>query len=227
MPSGDPVPVWVYSDYACPFCYVGDERLRRLGRKVRIEPRWRPLELHPGLPADGLPIEQLGYPPEQWSAMQRAVEEMAEELELPFRLPDFAANSHEALQAAEFAKDLGRDIFRRIHGALFRAYLVEGRNFGRREELLTMAEESGVDREGLESALQDGRYEAELKEARAEAERYGIGGTPTFLFGRYKVVGAAPLPVMEEAAGRAASDQRARQEESGGTEPPTGSGEEE
>ena len=39
-----------------------------------------------------------------------------------------------------------------------------------------------------------------------EAERYGIDQTPVFLFGRFKVVGAAPTEVLLEAAQRAAAD---------------------
>jgi predicted DsbA family dithiol-disulfide isomerase len=193
----------VYGDYVCPFSYIGDARLRRLAEAESLEIRWRPFELHPALPAEGLPVREAGYPPDEWSDAVQKLEAMAMGLDLPFHVPDFVANSHLALQVGEFARDLGAEAHRAVHAALYRAYFVEGRNLGRREDVLDVAESAGLDREAVERALEDGRYEDELERATAEAERYEITGTPTFLFGRFKVVGAAPLSVMRDACRRA------------------------
>lgn len=111
-----------------------------------------------------------------------------------------------ALEAAEFARDLGPAPFRRIQEALFRARFERDLDIGDREVLLAVAAEAGLDREGLEAALEDGRYRSELEAALEEAERYGIPGTPAFLFGRFKLVGAAPLAEMRRAADRALGD---------------------
>lgn len=208
-PTDGRVDVFLYGDYVCPFSYVADARLRRLADELDLRVHWRPLSIHPAVPAGGLPMEQTGRPPEEWARVEAEVTGMAREEGLEFALPDFLASSHEALQAGEFARDLGRAAFRRAHRALFRAYFVDGRNLGRREVLLFVAEEAGLDRRGLEGALEDGRYEEELDRASGEASRYGIEGTPTLLFGRHKVVGAAPEDVLREAADRARRDRDA------------------
>lgn len=158
--GGPPVEVFFYGDYGCPFTYLADRRLERLGAERKLAVHWRPLAVHP--------------------------------------------ETREALQAAEFARDLGGDAFRRLHAALFAAAFLRGADLGDREVLLDVAEETGLDRTALENALADGRYEAELEMAAAEADRYGITGTPAFLFGRFKVVGAAPIPELRRAADRAA-----------------------
>ncbi len=199
------VTVFVYGDYVCPFSYIAAERLRRLQRDEPLTVHWRPFEIHPAVPAAGLAVREAGYPPDEWAGMASTLEGMAAELDLPFRLPDFVANSHQALQAAEFARDLGPDAFRGVQEALFRAYFVDGRNVGEREVLLDVTA-GHLDREALEAALEDGRYEDELRRASAEAERYDVAGTPTFLFGRFKVVGAAPIEVLREAAAKARSE---------------------
>ena len=204
--ANGPVDVFLYGDYVCPFSYVVDARVRRLGDELDLRVHWRPLSIHPAVPTDGLPMEQTGRPPEEWARVEAGVSEMAREEELEFTLPDFVANSHEALQAGEFARDLGGEAFERAHRALFRAYFVEGLNLGRREVLLDVAEEAGLDRQGLEGALEDARYEEELDRVSREASRYDIEGTPTLLFGRHKVVGAAPEDVLREAAERARAD---------------------
>lgn len=202
----EPVSVYVWADYACPFSYLGHARLRRLREEVTLRDYWRPYPLRDAVPADGLPVDQLGYSPDEWRDVERQVTEAAEEMGLPLEMPGFAANTHEALQAAEFAKDLGREVFERYHEAAFRAYFVENRNLGRREVVVGLADAAGMDPGALEEALDDGRYEDELRRARSEASRYGVTGTPTFLFGRHKVVGAAPAEVLREAWEKARAD---------------------
>lgn len=203
-----PVDVFFYGDYVCPFSYVMDARAGGLREELGLRLHWRPLPVHRAVPADGLPAERLGREPDEQARLETEVARQARELELELELPDFVANSHEALQAAEFARDLGDEAFRRTHRRLFRAYFVEGRNLGRREVLLEVAGEADLDREGLDHALEDGRYRSELERATEEAERYGVEGTPTLLVGRHKVVGAAPEEVLREAAGRARRDRR-------------------
>lgn len=204
--GGRPVDAFLYGDYVCPFSYLLSVRLTRLEDDLGLRVHWRPLAVHAAVPSDGLPVGQLGRSPDERSRIEAEVGRQARELGVELELPDFVANSHEALQAAEFARDVGEASFRRVHRALFRAYLVEGRNLGRREVLLEVAREAGLDREGVEHALEDGRYRSELARAEEEAERYGIEGTPTLLVGRHKVVGAAPAEVIREAADRARRD---------------------
>lgn len=215
--ANEPVDVFLYGDYVCPFSYVVDARLRRLRDELALRVHWRPLSIHPAVPADGLPMEQSGRPPEEWARVEAGVSELAREEGLEFGLPDFVANSREALQAGEFARDLGRDAFRRAHRAFFVAYFVDARNLGRRQVLLDVAEGAGLDREGLEGALEDGRYREELERASREASRYDIEGTPTLLFGRHKVVGAAPEDVLREAADRARGDREMERRPGSGT----------
>lgn len=202
------VDAFFYGDYVCPFSYLLDARLRRLGDDLGLRVHWRPLGVHGAVPSDGLPAEQLGRAPEEQARMEAEVSRQARELGLELELPGFVANSHEALQASEFARDVGEEDFRRVHRAFFRAHFVEGRNLGRRETLLEVADEAELDREGLEHALEDERYRSELERVSEEAERYEIDGTPTLLVGRHKVVGAAPAEVLREAAERARGDDR-------------------
>lgn len=211
------VPVWFYGDYGCPFSYLVDRRLELLARERPIRIRWRPLALYPaarheraagvGVARDPARDRRSGESGEDTLRVELRL--AAAELGLPLRLPAPDVDTREALQAAEFARDLGVAPFRRLHRALFRALLAEGRDLGARGGLLEVAEEAGVDREALERALEDRRYEPALEEAREEAERYGIQGTPAILFGRFLVLGAAPMAELERAAERAEREEPA------------------
>jgi predicted DsbA family dithiol-disulfide isomerase len=119
-----------------------------------------------------------------------------ESLGLPFEGPSADFDSRDALQALEFARDLGQKVLDQTLDGLFNANFTHLANLGEREELLDVCRELGLDREALELALEDGRYEAELDLAEAEAERYGIEQIPTILVGRSKIVGAAPKEVL-------------------------------
>lgn len=200
------VSVYVYWDYACPFSYVGTHRLERIREDEELSVSWRPFEIHPGVPREGLPVKEAGYPPDRWAEIVRHLGRLADESGVELDPPSFLASSRDALQASVFALDLGEASFRSLHGAIFRAYFVDGRNIGRRETLLEVAGQAGVDADALARALEDGRYEDELRLARAEAQRYEITGTPTFLFHRHMVVGCAPESVLRDAASRARRD---------------------
>jgi len=201
-----PVQAFAYWDYSCPFSYIAAHRLGRLADERPLDVHWRPFEVHPGLPQDGIPARELGYSPDQWSRALSAVDEMAREEGLELDVPSFVPSTSRPLQAALFAMDVGSDAFDRLHRGLFRAFFVDGRNIGLRETVLDVAASADVDTDGLERALEDERYVDELRRVRAEADRYDIDGTPTILFGRFKVVGAAPLEVLGEAADRAAGE---------------------
>ena len=69
--------VTVFSDYICPFCYVGDARLDQLRSGYDLDVNWCFFEIHPDNPAEGKPVEELGYPPEQWQRMMANLEQMA------------------------------------------------------------------------------------------------------------------------------------------------------
>lgn len=205
------VRVWFYGDYGCPFSYLADRRLDLLRRERPIEVRWRPLSLYPeavrrhaaGAGAAG--GEEGAGEEGGTGALEGELARAAAELGLPLALPE-PTDTREALQAAEFARDVGDAVFARLHAALFRAHQGEGRDIGSRAVLLELAEGAGVDREALDRALDDGRYRGEMVRAREEAERYGIEATPGLLFGRFLVVGAAPLSELRRAAERAETE---------------------
>lgn len=120
-------------------------------------------------------------------------------------------NSHRALLASEFAKDHGK--FHDFHEALFHAGFTRGQDLSSLDVLLQLAEEVGLDPNELATSLQDGRYEQRLADTQAEAARYGIGGTPTFIInGRYKIVGSRPFDSFREALKQIAEESQSESE---------------
>ena len=141
-----PLQIIAYSDYVCPWCYIGLQRIEELQREFPVEVEWRPFELHPETPTTGADLRgRLGS-----SGRARAYRDnilmLAHESGLEMRMPMVVANSHLSLEAAEFARDHGG--FEAYHRALFHAYFEEGRDIGDVEVLCEIARACGVDDQG-------------------------------------------------------------------------------
>ena len=51
--------VTMFSDFICPFCYIGFEVMRKLKPEFDLEIEWRGFQIHPEWPAEGIPIEKV------------------------------------------------------------------------------------------------------------------------------------------------------------------------
>ncbi|MDH3384322.1 MAG: DsbA family protein, partial [Deltaproteobacteria bacterium] len=154
--------VSVFSDYICPFCYIGDRRLARLAEHYDLAVDWRFLEIHPDTPPSGMPVSELGYPPQQWRQMMEHLSRMAGEENIPLAERTFTTNSHKALLLAEAAKGEGADVFNALNEKLFAAFFGEGRNIGDNSVLRNLAEESGVAPDVVERAWSEPAFEETL-----------------------------------------------------------------
>jgi len=190
-----------YSDYVCPWCYIGLHRIEQLRREYPVDVEWRPFELHPETPRTGADLRgRLGN-----AARVRAyvgnIAGLAAESGIAMRMPEVVSNSHLALEAAEFAREAGG--FEAYHRALFRAYFEEGRDIGDADVLCDVARGCGVDDQGLRRALAEETYRERIDRVTEEARADEILSTPTFIFtGGFRLVGAQDYAVFASVTGR-------------------------
>ena len=164
------------------------------------------LEIHPETPAEGRPVSELGYPPEQWARMMENLERMGKADGIVFSERTFTTNSHKALLLAEAAKEEGSEVFEALNEGLFRAYFTEARNIGDPLVLRDVAEAAGVPAGRLELAWSDAGYEERLARDHAEASGIGITAVPTFIVdGRWIIEGAVPVEMLREVAKKIAT----------------------
>ena len=195
----------VFSDYICPFCYVGHHRLMRLRDAYELKINWCFVEIHPETDAAGEPVSSLDYPSEYWNQLMQNLEAVAAEEGIQMSAHDFTTNSHDALLLAESAKHLGRDTFYNLHEKLFSAYFVEQVNIGDRDKLRSIAHACGIDDDVIESAWSDQQYQQRLQHNYSLALRHEIKGVPAFIFGERKLSGVVSEAVMRSAAEELAS----------------------
>lgn len=196
----------VFTDYICPFCYIGDVRLERLRKYFDLKINWCFLEIHPDTPESGMPVEELGYDSDLWQQMMDNLRAMAATEDIRFRAHDFTTNSHRALLLAEAAKADGAEVFYRLHRRLFTAYFSDGLNIGDAAVLRCLADECGVAAGTVERAWHEEHYEQQLQRYLAGAHDLGVHATPTVFFGRdNRLNGALPFDAFLRAARAAAA----------------------
>jgi predicted DsbA family dithiol-disulfide isomerase len=192
--------VTVFSDYICPFCYVGHHRLMRLRDEYDLKINWCFIEIHPETAAEGEPVASLNYPSEHWDRLMQNLETVAREEGIAMTEHTFTTNSKDALLLAEAAKTQGRETFYHLHEKLFNAFFVDNRNIGDRNILRELANDSGIENDVIESAWRDRQYQQRISNNYHEARRHEIQAVPTFIFGNRKLTGVVTEDVMRSAA---------------------------
>lgn len=195
--STGPVHIEVFSDYACPFCYLGKWDAGRLAEEMAVEVCWRPFELR----AEGTPLPDPNgeYLRTAWANVFRLAEERGVEIRRPSRRPRTA----NALEAAEFAR--GQGMFDAFHDAVFRAFFLDDADIGDPETLAGLAEQIGFDGAGLRGRLREGTYRAEVEARTEEGRQRGVDGVPTFFIGDRVVEGAEGVDALLKACQEARS----------------------
>ncbi len=192
--------ITVYSDYICPFCYVGHHRLQRLRDSYDLKINWCFLEIHPETSVAGEPIDSLDYPSEQWQQMLTNLQRIAKGENIPLSKLSFITNSKDALLLAEAAKHCGRDTFYKLHEKLFSAYFVDGKNIGDKKVLINIAESCEIDKKTIDSAWTDEKYRQRLLENFNSARKHNIQSVPSFVFGDRVLTGVVAEATFRNAA---------------------------
>jgi predicted DsbA family dithiol-disulfide isomerase len=157
--------------------------------------QWVYFPLHPNTPAEGLSLKDLfagrGFDLE---SMYLRMKRLMDAEGLPYGRRTHTYNSRLAQELAKWAD--GQQGFERIHGLLYRAYFVDGRNIGDPQVLLDVAQTAGLSAEGAREVLFDRTFKAAVDADWLQAREFGITGVPSFVAGNYKVVGAQPYEVL-------------------------------
>jgi len=196
--------VVMFSDFVCPFCYIGFKTLRDLKSEFDFQYEWRGFQIHPEWPAEGIPAEKIGRADDLGArrALWERIRMLADSIDLAMKPPAVFTNSRLALEAAEFARELGRD--EDFVARVYRAYFQEDANIGDREVVGGLAAAAGIDRAQLDAALESGKYSLKLKNNALAAHQRGVSGVPTFIINGFPLVGAQSADVMRQVLKRAA-----------------------
>ncbi|WP_285137275.1 DsbA family oxidoreductase [Microbacterium sp. lyk4-40-TSB-66] len=209
----DAIKIDVWSDIACPWCYIGKRNLENgLAATAAdddapvVEIEYHSFELSPDTPEDfdGGEVDYLsqhkGISPESAREMLDRVTGVAADAGLTYRFDLLKhTNTVKAHELLHFAKENGRQL--ELAEILMSAYFLEGRHVGRDDDLVRLAVEAGLDEDAARDALASQRYRAAVRADQAQAQQFGITGVPFFVIdGKYGVSGAQPVEAFTQIA---------------------------
>ncbi|KMK74617.1 DsbA family oxidoreductase [Alkalihalobacillus pseudalcaliphilus] len=194
--------VEIWSDIACPFCYIGKRRfenaLEQFEGKEDVEIIYKSFILDPTAPKDSkqsmneMLVEKKGMALAQVEQMQKQVTAQANELDLDYKLDQaIMTNTTTAHRLLHFAKEHGK--MGEMKEKLLQAYFIDGNHVGDVDTLATLASEIGLEEAKVKDVLNSDQYQLAVQKDIAEAAQIQVQGVPFYVFNRkYAVSGAQP-----------------------------------
>lgn len=200
------IKVDIWSDVACPWCYVGKRNFEagvaafREGNPdvAAIEVTYRAYELSPDVPLDfecgevEYLVESKGIGPEQVRQMHAQIEAAGSACGIEFHFDRVRhTNTSRAHQLLLHARDRGKQL--EMVERLMRAYFSEGHSIATAQSLADLAAEVGLDRDDVIRSLSSEEYLPAVRADQEAVSRYRIRSVPFFVFNdRAAISGAHP-----------------------------------
>lgn len=199
MSESETETITVFSDYVCPFCYLGRASLSRYqeGREEELDIDWQPFDLRSGKRNPDGSIDQSvddGKDEDYYAQAKEGVRRLQEKYDVEMA-QEIASDvdSLNAQVASYYVKQhYDNDTWLAFDVAIFEALWQEGRDIGDEAVLVELAEEAGIDGEEIRSALDDDALRQELNEQFVRAQQQGVTGVPTFAYDGHGARGAVP-----------------------------------
>lgn len=184
----------IYSDFICPFCYIGKVNAERLKEQIpNLEIEWREFELHP----EGQPDPESPYMQQEL----RAVKHLAKEYDIEMReemLIEATCNSRKALLGLMYARERGKED--EYRDAVYETYWAHGRRIDDSDVLREIARKIELDEHEFTQSIETEAYLDKLVKLRKEAHIQGITGVPTFIYGENEFVGVQSVSALRKLA---------------------------
>lgn len=185
----EPVILEVFTDYVCPWCYLGDNRVKKLKQNYDIIVRLVHFPLHPDTPAEGRARED-------FKARNTRMEGLMEAEGLPYGARSHTYNSRLAQEIGTWAETQSGG--GSIHDKFFAAYFVDCRNIGDVEVIIDVVKSAGLDQRQARAVLAERRFKDAVDADWEKSRSYGITGVPTFVCNGQGLVGAQPYEALEQ-----------------------------
>ena len=205
----------IWSDFACPYCYIGEARLdkaiKELGVENDVRIDYRAYELNPEASREVVSSTPERFAEKYRLSLEGAKEQIEQisalgrELGIDFRYATTqysnTRDAHRLMKLAEAKYD--RETVHRLNESLFKAYFVENLVLADNAVLLSKAIEAGLKEDEVKDVLNSDLYDDEVRLDEREAMMRGVRGVPYIVFnGDFAVPGALTLDGFKNALER-------------------------
>ena len=189
----------VFSDYVCPFCYLGKAAMEEYLEEAEDPPEveWHVFDLR-GYKRnpDGSIDHDVddGKDDDYFEQVRENVERLKDRYDVDMTL-DYSldVDSWDTQKVALYVEQAYEEgTFAEFHERTFEALWQDGRDIGDPDVLADIAEGVGVLGDEVRDAIEDDQLEAEMKQRFEEAKQRGVSGIPTFAYDGHAARGAVP-----------------------------------
>lgn len=203
----------IVSDVICPWCWIGKRHFAQAmdilaADGLRFTQSWRPYQLNPDMPAEGVPRE--AYRARKFGNIERSrqldsqVADVGRAAGLEFRFERMVRtpNTIEAHRLLRLAEPSG--LQDELAEALFRAYFQDGLDIGDRDVLGGLGGAIGLDDATLAVFAAGAAGREDVLAEDAALRQAGLNGVPSFVLDRHLLFsGALPPDQMAATIARA------------------------
>ncbi|MFN4150075.1 MAG: DsbA family protein [Candidatus Sericytochromatia bacterium] len=214
--SNEKIRVEIWSDIACPFCYIGkrkfEEALSKFENKENVEVEWKSFQLMPdaqkesNISLNEMLASRYGKSLDWAREMNNNVSNSAKEVGLNFDLDNAKfTNTLDGHRLIHLASEFG--LQDKAKEKLLSSYFVEGKHLGKNSTLIEIAKELGIEENIAIEMLESDKYKKEVQEEIITGQKLGLTGVPFFVFNRkYAVAGAQPSETFLDILKQSRSD---------------------
>lgn len=200
-----------WSDYACPYCYIGETRLKKAIAQIPelegVEIEMKAFQLDPSAGEHATGDTQTRFAHKYGLSFEEAghriegISRLGQREGLDFRYAEtLFTNTMDAHRLTKLAQSKGKpELADQLIEKLFEAYFSENRELADRRLLQRIGEECGLDKEEVKSMLESDQYRDEVIADEQMAYQSGIHAVPFFVIGKYGISGAQTTEGLKDA----------------------------
>lgn len=195
----DKMKIEIWSDIACPYCYIGKRRfelaLDKFEHRDEVEIVWRSYELDPSLPKLPLDMSHYAYLAKGQNRSEAEVKrttqqitQLGKEVGLDFQFDQIiTTNTADALRLVKIAKKCNKAD--EAEELLFKAYFTEGKSVSDRKVLLNIGKELDIASDEINKILDSDEFLQEIKEDMEFSEnQLKLNYIPFFSFNKKNII---------------------------------------
>ncbi|MBP9115686.1 MAG: DsbA family oxidoreductase [Acidimicrobiia bacterium] len=203
----------IWSDIACPFCYVGkkqfDLALHQFEHRDQVNVRYHSFQLDPDAQIDNeisayeMLSEKFGKTQEEMRESNSRTFSDVKQYDIELNFDDMKlTNTFDAHRLLQYAVTKNKQS--EVKEQLLKAYFTDGLNIGHQDVLIKLAHEIGLDKTEVSEMLDSSDFANDVEADKYHAAELGISGVPMFVFNmEYGISGAQGTNVILEGLNQA------------------------
>lgn len=200
----------VWTDYACPFCYIAEARVDNLVKELKIEDRvsfdYHSFELYPDAPKNVQETTLVRFAKKYHLTMDAAAEridkiaQMGRDEGLDFKYSStHNTNTMDAHRLTQYVNSLGdTKLTKKFSDLLFEAYFSDNLKLADHDVLLAVAKKAGLDLTKVTEVLNSNAYFKDVRKDEQLITSQGVNAVPFFIINNQGIMGAQPKETFKK-----------------------------